>query len=282
MPSRERVSRSHAGKRSEQHPTALITGGSSGIGLELARLFRRAGYRVLIASLEKGELAQAKRELLASGGDARIDTLALDLSRQDAAARVARWTRSLGAEIDVLVNNAGFGLWGHAVELPLAEIRSMLAVNISAATELSVTFGAIMKKRGGGCILNVASTASFQPVPFMAAYAASKSYLASFTASLAAELRPFGVSVSVLHPGTTRTNFLSRAGIGPGSGSSLGGIAHAVAMDPGRVAAAGFAAVLHGRRRAIPGALNRLQFLATRLLPEFAIMAMAKTIFMKR
>ncbi|HNV46580.1 MAG TPA: SDR family NAD(P)-dependent oxidoreductase [Spirochaetota bacterium] len=281
MPSAERGSRLHDGKRAETRPTALITGGSSGIGKELARLFHRAGYRVLIAALDRTELAQTKRELLAAGNDTRIDTLTLDLSRQGAAARIVRWTRSLGAEVDVLVNNAGFGLWGQAVELPLPEVRSMLAVNITAATELCHAIGGLMKARGRGSILNVASTASFQPVPYMAAYAASKCYLASFTAALAAELRPFGVAVSILHPGTTRTNFLSRAGINPGSRASLGGLAHAIAMDPADVAAAGFAAVLHGRRRAIPGALNRLQFLATRLLPGFAIMAMAKKIFKK-
>ncbi|PJZ71439.1 short-chain dehydrogenase [Leptospira perolatii] len=268
---------------SDSTPTVLITGGSSGIGKEFSKLFLKAGYRLLIVSLDKSELTETKKELTKISKNQKIETLELDLTSKGSGQKLYAWTKSLDANVDILVNNAGFGLWGETVELSLAEIQSMLNLNVISLTELCSIFGKKMKERGGGSILNVASTASFQPLPFMAAYAASKSYVVSFSEALAEELSPFGVEVSILFPGTTRTNFLSRAGIHAEEGKkSLGTLAYRIAMEPSEVARIGFEAVLLGKSKAIPGTMNYLHFLSTKIFPRFIVRSIAGKIFQKK
>ncbi|HQL83008.1 MAG TPA: SDR family NAD(P)-dependent oxidoreductase, partial [Spirochaetota bacterium] len=242
-----------------KNETALVTGGGGGIGRELCRRFHGAGYDLVIVSLLAEELAMLNKELVALDPGRRIFTMQYDLSGPDAAEAVFRFCKSNGIEVDVLVNNAGFGLAGEFAEQPLERVRQMLALNMMTMTELCHLFGRTMKERGSGRILNVSSTISFQPLPRWAAYAATKAYVSSFTQAFAREMRPHGVSVSCLYPGTTRTAFLDTAGIErSGSRWSVGSLIHGAAMDPVKVARAGFRGLMRGKGRIIPGGSNRL------------------------
>jgi len=158
----------------------------------------------------------------------------------------------------------------------------MLALNMMTMTELCHLFGRTMKERGSGRILNVSSTISFQPLPRWAAYAATKAYVSSFTQAFAREMRPHGVSVSCLYPGTTRTAFLDTAGIErSGSRWSVGSLIHGAAMDPVKVARAGFRGLMRGKGRIIPGVSNRLHFWLVHWVPNRVITAVVQ-VFMKR
>lgn len=262
--------------------TVLITGGSSGIGKELALHFHTAGYRVLIVSLFKKELVKARQDLYANSPYGQIDVLEWDLTSADSSKKILAWTKSLGVQIDVLINNAGFGLWGESTELSTEKVESMLLLNVNAITSLSSAFGKQMKERGHGIIMNVASTASLQALPFMAAYAASKSYVVRFSEAIAEELAQYGVKVCILYPGTTRTNFLSVAGIQKNdTKGSLGKMADRIAMDPKEVAKIAFEGLLSGKKRIIPGTLNKLHFLSAKIFPNWAVRKIAARIFGK-
>jgi len=260
--------------------TALVTGGGGGIGRELCRLLHGAGYRLVVASLLADELASLKKEL--GAGAPPVDTLQIDLSAPGAAEAVFRHCETGGIDVDVLVNNVGFGIAGEFADQPLERVRQMLALNMMTSTELCHLFGKKMRERGSGRILNVSSTISFQPLPRWAAYAATKAYVSSFTQALAREMRPHGVIVSCLYPGTTRTAFLDTAGISRSARRlSVGSLIHGVAMDPVKVARAGYRGLMRGKRRIIPGLSNKLHFLFIHWVPNRLITAVVQA-FMKR
>jgi uncharacterized protein len=262
--------------------TALVTGGGGGIGRELCRLLHGAGYRLVVASLLADELASLKGELEARAGAQPVITLQADLSATGAAEEVFRRCEAGGIEVDVLVNNVGFGIAGEFADQPLERVRQMLALNMVTSTELCHLFGRKMRERGSGRILNVSSTISFQPLPWWAAYAATKAYVSSFTQALASELRPHGVTVCCLYPGTTRTAFLDTAGIQRSARRlSVGTLIHGAAMDPVKVARAGFRGLMRGKRRIIPGVSNRLHFMIVHWVPNRLITAVVQA-FMGR
>lgn len=262
--------------------TALVTGGGGGIGRELCRLLHGAGYRLVVASLLPEELASLETELGSRPGAKTLVTLQTDLSVTGAAETLYRFCEENAITVDVLVNNVGFGLAGEFTGQPLARVRQMIALNMMTATELCHLFGNRMKERGSGRILNVSSTISFQPLPWWAVYAATKAYVSSFTQALAGELRPHGVAVCCLYPGTTRTSFLDTAGINrSGSRWSVGSLIHGAAMDPKKVALAGFRGLMRGKRRIIPGLSNKIHFLFVHWVPNRVITAVVQ-MFMKR
>ena len=240
---------------------ALVTGGGSGIGRELCVQLHARGYEILAVSLAEPELDALVADLR---DGPPVHTLATDLAVDGAAAHVVESAREHGFTVDVLVNCAGFGLWGDHLELDAARVRAMIGVNLVALTELCTLVGRDMRARGGGHIMNVASTASFQPLPRLAAYAATKHYVDAFTLALADELAPHGVSVSVLYPGATRTPFLAGAGLDDRSGA----VAQRVAMTPARVAARAIDGLFAGERRIVPGGVNRGHFWLSRVLPD--------------
>ncbi|MGH8493867.1 MAG: SDR family NAD(P)-dependent oxidoreductase [Moraxellaceae bacterium] len=252
-------------------PVALITGGGSGIGRELCKLFNRDGYKLVIVSLLESELAETKAELLAERPDADILTIQQDLSTATAGDDLYADLKIRGITVDVLVNNAGFGLWGEHLALAPARVQSMLQLNIVTLTALTSHFGAQMKARGEGRILNIGSTTSFQPLPYLAAYAASKAYVVSFSEALAEELAPFGVSVTCVCPGTTQTKFLSTAGVKSAEENNMTSLAYwadKAAMSPEDVARVAYAGLQSGSRRPIPGLSNWVHFFGSRLLPN--------------
>lgn len=235
---------------------ALITGASAGLGIEFARQLSRKGHRLVLAARRKDRLDALVAEL----GNARA--VEIDLAQPGATAALMRDLEKAGEEVDILVNNAGFGLRGPFVELDSARQREMIDLNCGALTELCRAVAPAMVEGRSGAILNVASTAAFQPGPWMAVYFATKAYVLSFTEALHEELKPHGVNVSALCPGPTRTEFGAVAGI-----NSLGRFDR-LSMEAGPVVRAGLEGLEKNRAVVIPGATNRLGALSTRFAPR--------------
>lgn len=183
-------------------PIALITGASSGIGAELARIFAVGGYDLILAARREAKLAALAEELSVR---CRAEYVVVDLSRVRGPVKLADEIAELGREVDVLVNNAGVMESGAMLGAPRRRFTNLINLNVRALTELVHIYGSSMAERGYGRILNVASVASFQPVPGLAVYAASKAFVLSLTESLSEELRGSGVTITALCPGPTRT-----------------------------------------------------------------------------
>lgn len=255
----------------DRRPVALVTGASSGIGAELARILARERHDLVLVARTAPALEGLAAELRAAH-DVAVTVAPADLAAPDGVDRVVAALADAGRSPDVLVNNAGFGASGHFDEIPWATQRDMIAVNVTALTGLTRRLVPPMVARGHGRVLNVASTAAFQPGPLMAVYYATKAYVLSFSEALAEELRHTGVTVTALCPGPTATGFAAAAGM---TGSRLfrtGGIVG----DARTVAAAGYRAMCRGRRVAIPGRLNQLVAFSTRLVPRRAATTLSR------
>ncbi len=250
--------------------TALVTGASSGIGRELARAAAADGFDVVLVARNRGALEALAAELRAAHGvEARV--LVADLAGPRAAAEIFAATEGAGVRVDALVNDAGVGWWGRFHELdPEGEMRTV-RVNVAALTHLCALFLPAMVRRGSGRVLNVASTAGFQPGPMMATYYASKAYVLSLSEALAAELAGTGVTVTVLCPGPTRSDFQRRAGMeGIRLASGL-----PVMQSCATVARAGWRGMRRGRRVVVPGLLNKLLVQSVRLGSRRLVTAVA-------
>ena len=189
-------------------PLALITGASSGIGREIARHLASKGYDVVLVARREGLLRSLAEELVANHGR-KADVIVADLAEKEQIEMV----KQMVGDVDVLVNNAGFGKWGLLTDQEEGAVEAMVDVNVRALTTLSRHFAGKMLGRGSGRILNVASIAAFQPGPGMAAYCATKSYVLSFSRSLHSEMRGTGVTVTCLCPGYVETGFQEVAGM---------------------------------------------------------------------
>ncbi len=188
--------------------TTLITGASSGIGEAFARKLAARGHNLLLVARSQDRLIALCNQL-GRVKSIRAQYVAMDLSQSEAPARLFEETRSRGLEIDLLINNAGFGSMGDFVKLDLFRELNMIDLNVCSLVEITHRFLAPMRERKRGAIINVASTAAFQPVPFMAAYAATKAFVLSFSEALWEENRPYGIKVLALCPGVTETNFFA-------------------------------------------------------------------------
>jgi len=186
--------------------TTLITGASSGIGAVFARKLAARGHNLLLVARSEDKLITLCNEL-GRIKSTHAQYVAMDLSERDAPARLFEETRKRGLEIDFLINNAGFGSMGDFAKLDLDRELNMIELNVRSLVELTHRFLVPMRERKHGSIINVASTAGFQPIPFMATYAATKAFVLSFTEALWEENRPHGVKVMALCPGVTDTNF---------------------------------------------------------------------------
>jgi short-subunit dehydrogenase len=247
--------------------TALITGASRGIGAELARICAAHGYDLILTARDEDQLKALARDLSGAHGiSARL--LVADLA--DPAAPHAIFAQIRRVSIDILINNAGFGLRGPYAETDWAAESRMIQVNVAALSHLTKLFLPGMLGRRSGRILNVASTAAFVPGPFMAVYYASKAFVVSFSHAIAKELEGTGVTVTVLCPGPTRTGFFEAAGI-TDSNLVRGG-----AMDAAEVARQGYDAMMAGKAEVIAGARNRWMIRGTRLAPRTMLAAIAQ------
>ena len=252
----------------------LITGASAGIGTELARVFASNGHRLALVARRADRLTKLADEIVAGGGAPPI-VIPCDLEQPDAGDRIAAALAAEGVEVEYVVNNAGFGLFGKAVDRDRAEQLAIIAVNIRALTELSLRFSDTLIRHRGG-ILNVASIAGFLPGPGMAVYYASKAYVLSFTEALRAELAPRGVRVTALCPGPVPSEFQARAGFLPGLDSAI------LNVSPADVAQAGYSGLMANRRTVIPGLGVKIVPLLLRLFPRGFILAAVGRLQLKR
>ncbi len=237
-------------------PVALVTGASAGLGAEFARQLSKRGHRLVLAARRKERLEALAAEL----GNARA--VEIDLGRSGAAADLLADIEGAGEQVELLVNNAGFGLHGRFDKADAARLRQMVDLNCGALTELCRAMLPGMVERRSGGILNVASTAAFQPGPGMAVYFATKAYVLSLSEALHEEVRRFGVKVTALCPGPTRTEFGAVAGFrGDGAFDRL-------SMDADVVVRAGLRALDRNRALAITGTLNKAGAFSTRLVPR--------------
>ncbi len=235
---------------------ALITGASAGIGCELSKLFAANGYNVVLVARDRIRLESLAAELRTRYPiHARV--LVQDLSQSGAAQKI--FDELVDLPVTALVNNAGFGVFGLFSENDLTRQTEMVQVNVTALMQLTHLFLKPMLLRGSGRILNVASTAAFQPGPTVNVYYATKAFVYSFSYALADELDGSGVTVTTLCPGGTRTEFFDRAGHRP--------LNAAVLMDAALVARIGYRGLMHGQRVVIPGLLNRIMAFISKRLP---------------
>jgi len=242
---------------------ALITGASAGLGAEFARQLSKRGYRLVLAARRKDRLDSLAAQL----GNAR--SVEIDLSRDGAVAELIRNLSDAGETVDLLVNNAGFGLHGRFDKADPRQLRQMVDLNCGAVTDLCRAVLPAMVERRSGAILNVASTAAFQAGPGMAVYFATKAYVLSLSEALHEEVRRFGVRVTALCPGPTRTEFGEVAGF-KGSGAF-----DRWAMDSQTVVRSGLDALDRNKAVVVTGTLNKVGAFSTRLAPRSVLRRIA-------
>ena len=253
----------------------LITGASSGIGTELARVFAANRHRVALVARRGDRLEALATEIVAAGGPPPI-VIPCDLEQSDAGDKIAAALAAEGVEVEYVVNNAGFGKFGHAVKIDRAEQLAIIDVNIRILTDLSLRFSeSLIRHRGG--ILNVGSIAGFLPGPGMAVYYASKAYVLSFTEALRGELGSKGVRVTALCPGPVPSGFQARAGFAPGFDSLV------LNVSPSNVALAGYRGLMANKRAVLPGLGIKIVPFLLRLFPRgFILAAVGKLQLRKR
>ena len=237
--------------------TALVTGASAGLGAEFAKLCAAGGYDVVLVARTASRLDQLAADLVKTFG---VDARPLPADLADPAAPAAIFAQLAGKPVDILINNAGFGVRGPYAETDWARDSGLMQVNMAALAHLTKLFLPEMIRRRTGRILNIASTAAFVPGPFMALYYASKAFVLSFSEALANEVQGAGVTVTVLCPGPTRTEFAQAAGIADSD------LFHGPTMGAAEVARIGYDAMMAGKSSVIAGARNRWMIRGTRLV----------------
>ena len=245
---------------------ALITGASAGLGVEFARQLSERGHRLVLVARRKDRLEELAKEL----GNARA--VALDLSKGNAAAKLLADVEAAGEQVDILVNNAGFGLIGRFADADAKRLRQMIDLNVGTLTDLCRAVAADMIKRKSGGIINVASTAAFQPGPNMAVYFATKAFVLSLSEALHEELKPHGVHVTCLCPGPTRTEFGAVAGFGGN------GLFDRVAMELPEVVRTGLDALAKNKAVVVAGLVNKIGATSTRFAPRSVVRKIAGAI----
>src|SRR5450755_2939942 len=249
--------------------TALITGPSFGIGSEFARIFAREGYILVLVARTANKLRQLASELEKAHGTRSL-ILAADLTDPGAPAYVLDQTTRADLQVDVLVNNAGFGQYGLFVDNDLEECLRQIQLNVTTLTHLTRLYLPAMLERGSGGVLNVASTAAFQPGPLMAVYFATKAYVLLFSEAIANELQGTGVTVTCLCPGAATTEFHKRANA---TGMRL---LRMGSMDAHTVAEDGYRALVAGKPVVISGFKNWLVAQSVRFSPRRLVTAIAR------
>ena len=249
---------------------ALVTGASAGIGADFVRELAKRGMNVILVARSEGRLHELKEELQGTYGvDAVV--IPMDLARQGAAQELYERVKAEGLNIEILINNAGFGLYGTVVEIPLEKMEAMLNLDVMTVASLTKLFVREMVERDSGYILNVASIGAYQPSPEYASYSAAKSFVLNYGEALNYELRNTGVSCTVISPGVTRTGFFEKSG----QEENLSVFQRLTMMGSEKVARIGVRAMFNRRPSVVPGWINSLMVFSVRRLPRQWITAAA-------
>ena len=251
-------------------PTALITGATSGIGRALAERFAQDGHGLILVARNETRLATARRDL-ETAYDVPVSECPLDLTDPDAPQTLLHHLTIENVDVDALVNNAGFATYGPFAERDIEPQLGMIQLHVHALTQLTHRLLPRMIERGRGRILNVASTAAFQPGPGMAVYFATKAYVLSFSEALHKEVRTQGITVTVLCPGPTSTEFFARASM-----ERSGLTSKLLVMEVGPVADAGYRGLMNGKRVVVPGWKNKLSAFLARRAPQRLVLALSE------
>ena len=253
---------------------ALITGASKGIGLAIADELARQKFDLLLVARSEALLQEMAQRLAATHG-VKTDFLAVDLAQAGAAQRIGEWCRTNGYVVQMLVNNAGYGLSGPFEKHSLAEHTGMMQVNMTALIELTYLFLPQLRQQPKAYILNIGSSAAYQAIPGLSLYSASKSFVLQFSRGLHQELKRSSVSVTCVCPGATDTAFVDRAQIGEKGRKA----AQKVNMTPAEVARQAVKATLAGKAEVVTGVLNKLGKLMAWLLPKSLVEQTAGSIY---
>lgn len=251
--------------------TVLITGASFGIGYELAKIFARENYNLILVARSLERLNKIREELL--NPNINIYTIQKDLSKPEAPRELFEELNKNEVQVDILINNAGFGLLGPFAELDLQTQLEMIQLNVSSLVHLTYLILPQMIERKSGKIMNVASTAAFQPGPNMAIYYATKAFVLSFSEALHTELKSKGITVTALCPGPTKTEFQKRARM---ENINLERSKLIPYMSAEKVAQIGFEGLMKGKRVVIPGFLNKAGTKLVRIFPKFLVLELLK------
>jgi len=254
-------------------PIALITGASTGIGAAFAHVFAKGDHELVLVARRLAQLDAVARTIEASGRR-RPTIIGIDLALGDASERLADELLSRGLEPSIVVNSAGFGLRGQAIELDRVQQLEMIDLNVRTLTDLSLRWVDSMRRHGGG-LINLSSLAGFFPGPGMAVYYATKAYVLAFTEALHRELSMRGIKVTVVCPGPVETEFQVRAGIDPARLPRL------FTRGAERVAREGYDGFMRGRRVVITGTANKLVAIGSRFLPRAVTLGLAETYQLK-
>lgn len=241
---------------------ALVTGASSGLGADFARDLAKRGANLILVARRADKMHELAAEIKARQGTTAIEVIPMDLAQPNAPDELHAQVKAAGWAVEVLVNNAGFGLYGMFTETAWERIAQMIQIDIVTLTHMSHLFAKDMVARKSGYILQVASIGAFQPSPTYAAYSAAKSYVLFFGEALNHELRPHGVKVTVLAPGVTKTEFLAVSGQRPSFYQRL------FMMQSPTVVRVGLDALLRGKTSIVPGVANRFLAWSNRLMPR--------------
>jgi short-subunit dehydrogenase len=252
--------------------TCLVTGASSGIGADIARALVARGHGVTIVARRTERLEKLAAELRDRKG-VRVETVACDLGDADARQRMRAEVEERGLTVEVLVNNAGFGTAGRFDRLDLERELEMVRLNAEAVVDLCGRYVPAMVQRGRGAVLNVASTAAFQPLPRQATYSASKAFVLTFTDALHEDLAGTGVAATTLCPGPVKTEFLSTAGL------DWEGLPDFIWSESAVVAEAGVQGLEKGRRVVVPGVVNRAGALGGQHVPRGLLLKVAGKVY---
>jgi len=252
---------------------ALVTGASQGIGKYIAIALAKRSFHLLLVARSEDKLHQLKNELEAAY-KIRVEYLSLDLSSVGSAQSLYNWCTQLSVPINILVNNAGFGLWGDFEQLAITEQEKMIHLNITTLTAVTHALLPILTRNPGAYILNISSTAAYQAVPTLAVYAATKAYVLSFSRALRHELQPKQVSVTCICPGPTDTGFADRAGM-----QVLAELTAKYNMPVETVAEYAVRAMFKKKSEVVPGLTNKIQRFGDWLFPKIVVEKIAAKLY---
>lgn len=244
---------------------ALITGASNGIGYELARLFAADGYHLVIVARDNDELEKTSRELSIQYG-VNVTPIAIDLFDRNNAQQLFQMVQEKGIAVDVLVNNAGQGVYGKFQDTELERELNIMDLNMGSLVVLTKLFLKPMLERGNGKILNLASIASKLPGPWQAVYHGTKAFVLSFSEAIRSELEGTGITVTALMPGATDTDFFNKAGM---QESKM--VQETELADPAKAAADGYKALMNGTDKVVSGLKNKAQVAMSNMMPDSAV-----------